>query len=479
MTDFWIFALVDLVPVVLIITTNPLRGLSRILAPDTLVAAMLFAIFAVRPLYSDRFTFSRDYRGFYGLIPSENGQIAASLIGAILIWSLLIGCVWRNQRRKSSAVHAYDVEPVVAKEQGSNRSRPMLAIVASLAALVAYAGILVATMGLGGFLAIFAGRSDAASTGGLPEVVLTVPLAGSIASAILILSASSSRLSSAERAAVLICTGASLVGVSQLGNRRLIIPAISIVVIAMLMRRSVRLRLWHLATAGLILVALAVLPAVRSAGSRLQNENLVDAVARSVRDVGPLGAAKSFFASYDTEMYDYLAMLAPELQKGRLELGLGSGTIQEFLTHPLPAGMTPGMARSGELRAHLFNYACYGGGCDVPNPVQSLAGTLFLDGWYVAVLIGGIGVGYAVRALSFEWARAAELSVARNIVIAICASYAMIAVRTDTIFALWWCLYTLLIGSAVLIFMGQWSPGGKPQRAAIGGADGLVARSSR
>ncbi|MCH9732786.1 MAG: hypothetical protein K0U84_24510, partial [Actinomycetia bacterium] len=182
----------------------------------------------------------------------------------------------------------------------------------------------------------------------------------------------------------------------------------------------------------------------------MEGENLLEATIRIVRDFGPRDLAASFFMSYDTQMYDYIAVLAPSLEDGRIKLGLGSGTLVEFLAHPFPANLTPFVERSSELKVHVFNYVC--NGCY--NPVISVAGTLFFDWWYPGVLFGGIVAGLALRTLSYRWSRAAIMSPSQNLVTAVISSYAMIAARTDTVYAIWWCIYSLIIAIAVLGALG-------------------------
>lgn len=458
MSNFWLFALVDLVPVAIVIATNPLKGVSRLVAPDTLVMVMLYAIFGIRPLFADRFSPStlRASGGFYGLVPSHEGQMTASYVGLILLWSIAIGAMWYTHLRKRRSRQNPDENAAGSLEldhTASRHLRPGRAVLVTICALAIYSAILIMFMGLSGFLAMSGGRSAEAWTGSTPEIVMIFPLAGSVASATLIMSARPGRIDFKSWLAIGFCTAATLGAVSQLGQRRLIVPAILIVTIALLMRRPVRLRLSHIVVGVSGLMVLAILPNVR--GGR-RGEGLFESIVRFIGDDGPMNAFASFFTSYDTEMYDYIAMLAPSVANGRLELGLGSGTVLEFLAHPLPATLTPFLERSTELKIYLFNYYCFSyGSCGQPNPVISVGGTLFFDWGHVGVLLGGVLVGAAVRALSWRWSRAASLTTSQCVITAVCASYPMVAARTDTVFAIWWCLYTLIIAVLVIAAMGE------------------------
>ncbi|MGV0720490.1 hypothetical protein ABQF17_07285 [Mycolicibacterium elephantis] len=459
MNYFWLFALINLIPVALVVLTNPLRGVSRLVAPDTLVVVMLYAIFAVRPLYTDRFASPRAREWYFGITPTAEGQLTASIIGMVLLWGIAIGVIWRTEWRKSSVIReelSSDLKGRADLEQDTSSRLPTgIAIIVTLIALALYFAVLMRVIGLSGILAMSGGRSAAAHPASVPEIVMQLPLAGSVASATLILTARTSKINAASWIVIAFCTVASIVTVSQLGSRRLMIPAILIVVTALLMRKPVRLRFWHLAAGSVAFLALMTMPMVRGAGGRDEGEGIFAALARAVGETGPVNAVEYFVTSYDTIMYDYIAVLASELENGRLKLGLGSGTIVEFLAHPFPANMTPFLERSSELKAHIFHYSCFGPDCPVRNPVISVGGTLFFDWWHLGVLIGGIIVGFVVRAIAFRWSRAASLSTSQNLITAVCASYAMIAARTDTVWAIWWCIYTIIIALLVLAAMGE------------------------
>lgn len=441
MSGFWIFLLVDVIAVVLVISSCPLRGLSRVLAPETFVTAVLFAVFAIRPLYADR--------RFYGQVPTLDGQITASMVGTVLLWSIAAGVMWRDRG------FAVRCTPVRASGNSSPNISPSRVVFVSVAALAIYFVGLAALIGPSAVAAMFGGRRSGLASTGVPEFWVSVPLAGSIASAVLILSRRSCVLSVPDWLAVGICTSGTLVAVSSEGSRRYIIPAILIVAIALLMRRPLRVRMWQLPVGVLVFAFMAILPTVRSAGARRGGENILSASMRSFSDEGGIaGSLRYMFTSFDTEMYDFIAMLAPELKSGRISLGWGRGTIIEFIAHPFPKALTPFAERTLELKQFLFNYQCLDGFCNAPFPVLSAGGTFYFDGWYFGVLIGGVGTGFILRWLSQRWSHSSEFSIQQNIFTSVCASYAMIAVRTDTIYAIWWCIYALVVAFAVVVALG-------------------------
>jgi len=458
MNVFWLIALVNLVPVAAVVATSPLRGLSRVLAPDTLVVGMLYAIFAIRPLFTDRFQASRfEYSGFYRFVPTYDGQLTASLVGILLLWSIGIGALWCSHWRKLPAGPTTAGPEDRRTRQGTDAADlpHVRAVAVTLAALALYFALIVSFMGLARALAMSEGRSDYVSSGafGLPAIVYVIPLTGSIAAATLILMARSHPIGFPAWLSILFCTALSLVSVSQLGNRRFMIPAVLIVVGAFLMQKPIRLRLWHAVAGLLAIIFLAVVPYVRKAGSR-PGENLGEAMVRYIGDNGFVVLLRNMFTTYDTEMYDYIAVVAPRLENGRENYGFGSGTVLEFFLHPLPQNMFNFNERSSEVRSYLFNYGC-GVTCDLPNPVSSLGGVLFFDGWYVGVIVGGALAGVLVRVIAMRWSRAATSSVAQNMVTAISASFMAIAVRTETVGILWLCIYSLMIGFLVLAVMGE------------------------
>ena len=167
MSAFWLIAFVDLVAVAIVIITCPLRGLSRVLAPDTQLVAMLYAVFAIRPLFSQRFQASESnyYRGFYSLLPTYEGQMTASLVGMFLLWSIAIGAFFCSQWRNGADPRHYRSPALNPLPVNANMtSLPHVrALICAVAAIVLYFATLVTLLGVARVLAMSRGRSAASA----------------------------------------------------------------------------------------------------------------------------------------------------------------------------------------------------------------------------------------------------------------------------------------------------------------------------
>jgi hypothetical protein len=234
--------------------------------------------------------------------------------------------------------------------------------------------------------------------------------------------------------------------VSALGTRRFMIPAVLMPISAALIRRSARLRLWHLAIGFVGLLFVAIVPMVRSAGARLPGENLLTASFRYASERGIEGILEPIFASYDTEMLDYIALVSSRIHAGWLSFGLGRGTLLEFILRPVPASMLGQTPWSDKVLINLWG----GTGCGHPYcPVASVAGVTYFDGGFPLVIVGSFAFGFVVRWLATRWVYNRHLGDFRATVVAIASSFALVAARTNTVHATWWCIYTLIIAGAI------------------------------
>lgn len=416
-----------------ILATTPVHGLGRYLSPDVTATAMLVAIFGIRPLFADRFDSGPWYSKY---LPTEDGQTTSLLVGMIAIACFAIGTAVIRQKTKPARIlkRKKQVERLNRVKFTSGHLLAFTAIGA-----VAYIGALIVFAGSNIFGQLRNGRSTDVSIGGVPEFVMILPLTASIAAALFLLGRTNSKMRPSELLILTMAVGSSIVLVSQLGNRRFIIPAILIPIIAALMRRPTRVKLWHVigGTAGLLF--LAIIPMVRSAGARRPGESLLGASWRYLQEEGIIGVIRPIFVSYDTEMFDYIAVVGPKLAKE--DYGLGRGTFVEFMTRPLPGSWGDTPAWSERLLIELF-----GGGCGDPVcPVASLPGLLYFEGGYIVVALGAFIAGAFLSALATKWRYNQTLSIRNQAYVAIISSFALIAVRTNTVHAAWWIIYTLLL----------------------------------
>lgn len=408
---------------------------------------MLFAIFGVRPLFYDRF----DEEAWYGkYMPSPEGETLALFVGLTAMVGIGIGAAMMNgrvakARRKyrHSATQLHAPIRFTAKE----------VLLATLAATGAYVAVLTLMAGSQIFSQLRQGRSAEVTIGGVPEIVLMVPMTGSTAAAIFLLANRSRKISKTEFIVLLVSISISIALVSQLGNRRFIIPTILIPVIASLIRRPTRVRLWHIPAALIAVLMMAIIPMIRAAGARNPNESMLEAAWRYLRDEGISGTIRPIFASYDTEMFDYVAILAPRMHEEGY--GWGRGTILEFITRPIPASWGSTTSWSNTLLTRLF-----GGGCGEPFcPVASFPGVMFFDGGLILVAIGSLAMGAFLRSLAIAWQYSTNLSFRRLLSVVIASAFALIAMRTNTVHAAWWCLYTIGISYLVYFYaMAKRSP---------------------
>lgn len=397
---------------------------------------MLAAIFGVRPLFSERFSEGPWYERY---TPSPAGEELALLVGMTGILALTIGVAASRTPINTS------VTPRLQSRQEIARLSIGHVAIATMVATISYLGALMLLAGPGIFGQLRNGRSADLAMGGIPEFVMIIPLMASVSTALFLLTHRKRHLRFAEIIILLGATCTSIALVSQLGNRRFIIPAALIPLIAALIRKPTRVKLWHaiVALAGVLL--LATIPMVRAAGARRTGEGLLSAAWRHLKDEGISGVIQPIFASYDTEMFDYIAIVAPTLNLS--DYGWGRGTVMEFIFRPLPSSWMTEQAWSDKIMTRFF-----GGGCGDPVcPVASWPGVLYFEGGLFIVAIGSFLAGFLLRKVSIKWQYNRNFSVRTQLYVVIVASFALIAMRTNTVHAIWWILYTLIIAYVLYI----------------------------
>ena len=198
----------------------------------------------------------------------------------------------------------------------------LLIMVVWLAAIIYYGGANFLTV-------LFAGRSRAVDRlyGFLPVAIPVLPVASAAVAAYGRLCTEEgwgmSGLRRAQYWLVIAMCAAPSLGV---GNRRFIIPVLIAGLIGSFRSTSEKKLGLLPALAGVgVFLLLAVLPFVRSAGSRAESADVPGAVADYSSQQGLQGVLNNFFVSYDTEMFNYIAYVAPRLGDS-LPYGYGRGT---------------------------------------------------------------------------------------------------------------------------------------------------------
>lgn len=427
----------SLLSLLYVVASTPVKGVGRFLAPDTMAATMLVAIFGVRPLFDDRF----EGGAWYGrYVPSAEGETLSLLVGVLATVGLALGALATQGKVAHMAKRGNNH---TGQSQHKVYFTAKRVLVTSLVSTLAYIIMLTALAGPSIFRQLSRGRSSDLQLGGIPEIVMMTPMTASLSVAIFLLAHRHRKLLGHEIVILLTAATSSLILFAQLGNRRFIIPAILIPAIAALVRKPMRVKLWHIAIAAVGIVLLAIIPMVRAAGARRPGEGLLAAAWRYLQNEGILGTIRPIFVSYDTEMFDYVAVAAPALEK--LGFGVGRGTLVEFITRPLPERLAPTQAWSDVVLTELF-----GGKCGDPFcPVASYPGVLYFEGGLAIVAIGSFAAGMFLRTIASKLQHNGALNLPTLMNTVIISAFALVAIRTNTVHAAWWILYTIAISYAI------------------------------
>jgi hypothetical protein len=99
--------------------------------------------------------------------------------------------------------------------------------------------------------------------------------------------------------------------------------------------------------------------------------------------------------------------------------------------------------------------------------VPSVAGVTYLDGGFPLLIVGSFAFGFGLRWLATRWVYNRHLGDFRAAAIVIASSFALVAARTNTVHAAWWCIYTLIIACMIyLVFSDRVGVGRAPMSAA-------------
>lgn len=426
--------------VALILVTGFRRGSA--LSPMSLALVMLGSIFGVRPLLMIQLG-SFD---FYGTT-IKSGFNASAAIGLSATIAICLGFAYgRLSERQVLGVNpTYAMPPLkdIAEEIVPSKSTSLNTVaITAIAILLLWLLTMVAVGGGISFLTIlFAGRSDAVEqrVANMPAIIPALPVVAS-----LMLATSRIRINrvrpmrTAETLQYWAVMALCVIPPSALGNRRFLIPTLVAGLLGAATRtwnRRISLQMVLAGVAGFLV--LAVFPFVRSAGSRTGKTDLLGAMSDYFGTYGVGQVVQDFFVSYDTEMFNYIAYLAPRLGS-ELPYGLGRGTLGEALLAPLPSSLSPWITWSNVLLDKAF-----GGGCaELYCPVPSVVGVLYYDLGTIGVLLGMLLIGLLFSTFERNYLRAEGN---RLLLLVGFASFAPLIVRGNSISQLWILVQVVLI----------------------------------
>lgn len=428
-------ALAAVIGSVLVIQSSPLVGLGRVLSPVVLAWLIFLSIFIVRPLMVSA---PRDYNLYGYSVVSGFGQAVALGMTALAAFTLgVLLARARRPRRTNSATP--EVEPARPGPRNVLVALGALGLLGYIAGAVALAGPEAARSLVGGRTA-----GIAQSFAGFPTIFQSASLLGSAASCAYI--AAYPHRVRRDWLFILLAMAPAVSANLTLGNRRFLLPALLAPIVTLVVVRRGRLPRVLLAPLALGPVLLASVPFVRSAGDRRPGENLVAASARYAVDGGIGQTVRDYFLSFDTEMLNYIAYVAPRLGD-RIPYGLGRGTGVEFLLFPLPGAISPVTAWSDQVLTALFGGGCASGRC----PVPSLPGVLLMDFGLPGLIVGTLAFGYFLRRA--ELLAMLRPSVRTAAFVGALGGYAPVLARGNFIHALWWLIYfSLFVWLSLIVF---------------------------
>jgi len=425
----WVTIALLAVPIVI----SPYKGFGRVLSASGIGSLMLIAIFGARPIALHHW----GVPSFYGYdVSGELGYSQKVAIATAFAWTAGVLAVGRGRGR--------DQHNKVA----TKASRPHLAsaslvriYVLAVAGVFGWLAALLASGGAAGVVHILAGRSasNASTLDNLPTFVLVLPVLGSAAATVFITTLRKDHeFSRAEVTALLSATALSILANVVIGNRKFIVPSALAPLAALVFLRDGRLPRKFFPLIPLSVLILAVIPFVRSTGARKPGQSLASAIFEFITGTGLLGVLRDFLTSFDTEMYSYIALVGPRLGQA-IPYGDGRGTLLEAVLYPLPSRFVPPVY-SDHILTTFFGGGCNTGVC----PVASASGTFLFDFGIPGVLVGLFALGYLFRRLEVSCAHGGA-SPQRLQVLALLSSFSVVILRTNSVDAGWWFLYSFAL----------------------------------
>jgi hypothetical protein len=371
-----------------------LSGTLDIFEPIFWACAMLFALFAVRPLVM----LGTQNVTFENLIDVRQGFGRAVLLGFLGTVALVAGYeLWPLVRRRAVATF-----PVIRLDLG--RTRTAAGWLVGIGAGLYLTRLAIAGNPLQTLKVLAAGRSLASADTNVSAYLSDGPLLFASAATIITL-ARRGELTTRDRVTVVILVVAAAGAFALLGNRRLILPSVAVPILVYYMCNNRRPR-WR--TLAIILpvafVVLATIPFARSSGVRQQTQGGVAGVFEQSL-TQPFKSVGKFFTGPDTAMVPDLALEVQALRSPS-DYYFGRATIGDLLLSPIPSALVPGKPKTArnDLLISLFGAPCQArSGSQCPD--FSSVGTFYQDFSYFGVVVGMLVLGVFSVAL---WSRYQE-----------------------------------------------------------------------
>ncbi|MGY3552247.1 O-antigen polysaccharide polymerase Wzy [Williamsia sp. R60] len=419
---------------------------------------ILVAIFGIRPLL----VVGESNHLFYGRDVSE-GYWTSVVVGALAISALGVGYwLWPSRRSSNDSFQEHPPAYLGGAKLSSGHGMMSAVSCVSIGALatvciglvLAWTLLMVALGGGGtGVLSTMAGgRSGESSLAieNLPIIVYSLPAAAAYTAAFWRIVVERS-IGSLDRSSKLVFWGIVLLSLGPpalLGNRRFILPCVIAAVIAAnfpAKRWNARITPLKVFASLAVVTILASIPYVRSAGSRQSGDNLIDALVSYVQAEGFTGVFTNFFRSYDTEMFDYIALVSPGLGS-TIPYGWGRGTFVDVAVSALPAQAVDTPAWSNQILIDTFGQTCAAGVC----PVPSYAGTAFFDFGFVGVALLSIICGVLFRAFENSFHRSGGVAL---LALLIAGSFPATAIRGNYPSQMWIAFNIFVLTAMSLIIL--------------------------
>lgn len=393
----------------------------RMLSPYSLASLTLVAIYGARPLL---IIADKDYE-FYGFDITD-GVWAALTVGAVSLLFVSVGFVTSRRRSKTPLLPHPDLRSLRTSATGSVQRASRYSLVLLflwMVSIVVIGGVDLLSQSFGGRSATIseAFRNVPVLVGALPAGASFLVISARIHEEVV-----NGRLSHHKRVVFWTILALSILPPFALGTRRFILPClIGAAIAATWHKGAARPKPRQVILVAAVMLVLAAVPYVRSAGSRGESADLGGALRDYLVETGPWETVRRSLVSYDTEMFDYVALISTELGDN-LPYGSGRGTVGDALINPLPASVSPWPLWSDRVLMHFFGTTCVTGAC----PVPSLPGVMYYDLGLPGVALGSLLFGMLLAKLDRSLRASSGLKLLLSLIL---ASYIPVLVRGNAI----------------------------------------------